>query len=75
MIHVVIYWPKEERAVEDSGLLSIPEHALHLLPLYVIIPLSLEGFFNLECPPSLFLFIETLPLFWRMGTQLSIYVS
>ena len=31
MIHEVIYWPNEEQAVEASGLLSLPEYALHLL--------------------------------------------
>lgn len=25
MVHVVIYWPEEERVVEDSALLSLPE--------------------------------------------------
>lgn len=32
MIRVVIYWSKEEQVVEDSGLLSILEHVLPLLP-------------------------------------------
>lgn len=35
MVHVVIYWPEEERVVEDSALLSLPEDSALAAYLYV----------------------------------------
>ena len=44
VIRVVIYWPKEEQVVEDSGLLSILEYVLPLLlPLHMLFPLQGNG--------------------------------
>ena len=78
MVHVVIYWPNEERVVEDSGLLSLPEHALHLLPTsaYLFFPyqLSVAVVFKLGMLSFLVFVYENTHLLEDRDPALFIYV-